>query len=513
MKRENTPLNIIERENSRISLICSVVTLVALAVILRLLSYQIIEKPKLEGEQAQERAVTLTETEAAAPVRSTATVVAVGDNLFHSSVYESGRAADDSLNYDHLYVHVKDLIQAADLAIVDEETMFTDDRDLHSFYPLFATPTEAGDALVEAGFDVVECATNHADDYGTPLIEETLNFWRTQHPEITVLGIHDSPEDAEKIKVREVNGIRIAFLDYTYGTNSGGPPSDAPYVLDSFGEGSSRVASMVKKAREQADCVIFIAHWGMEGEAMPTEYEKQWATFLMKQGVDVLIGGHPHILQPCGRLADNAGHDMVIFYSLGNFISAQINLEELLEGMACFTIQKTEENGNVSIEILDPVVKPMVMHYDLYAEDKKNMSVYMLEDYTDELALQHSDNGYLNGLLTVKNLGRKFQEIMSINVMPSSGTELLDVYFGGDGEMYDAYGGYVEDTASITEYQYYSEKGIDIENTLYSDKEIDFTADPDDTTASGGTADFDDTADYDNTADYDDTGYYEEEEY
>ena len=379
-------------------------------------------------------------------------------------------------NYDHIYTHVKDRIQAADVAIVDQETVLTVQRDQVSSYPSFATPVEVGDALVTAGFDVIECATNHIDDYGVDLIEETLHFWKTSHPDITILGIHESQEDADQVKIREVNGIRIAFLNYTYGTNNSGAGAGKEYMIDMFSEGSARVGSMVQKAREEADCVIFIAHWGTEEEPMPNEYEKQWANFLMQQGVDVLIGGHPHVLQPYGRLRDEEGHDMVIFYSLGNFVSGQRDLAELLGGMACFTIQKTETEGDVSVEILDPVIRPLVMHSNANA-DRKDLGVYMLDDYSDELAEKHTVREFIGDIFTMKNLRMKFREILSMNVEPSTGTRFLNVSFDYDGQMVDPDGNYVEDFTSITEYQYYGSRGISIADSYYSDQEIDYTAD------------------------------------
>ena len=221
----------------------------------------------------------------------------------------------------------------------------------------------------------------------------------------------------------------------------------------------NKVAAAVQKARQQADCVVFVAHWGTEDEPMPSEYEKQWATFLMQQGVDVVIGGHPHVLQPYGRMTDDQGHDMVIFYSLGNFVSAQQQLPELLGGMGCFTIEKTVLGGKTTVRILDPEVKPLVMHYDT---ENNEYGVYMLEDYTNELAAKHSVRNYIGDIFTVENLQRKFDEIMSMKVTPSTNTYMLQVTFDWDGSMTDPDGNYVEDTDSITELQYYGELGINI---------------------------------------------------
>lgn len=174
--------------------------------------------------------------------------------------------------------------------MVDQETVLTTEHDAVSGYPSFATPTEVGDALINAGFDVIESATNHIDDYGYDYMAQTLNFWKTSYPDVPVLGIHDSEEDANTVKTLEVNGIKVAFLDYTYGTNNSGAGDGKDYMIDIFKK--DKVASMIEKAKADSDVLIFVAHWGKEMETMPTEYEKEWATFLMQQGVDVVIGGH-----------------------------------------------------------------------------------------------------------------------------------------------------------------------------------------------------------------------------
>lgn len=118
--------------------------------------------------------------------------------------------------------------------MIDQETVFTTDHSAVSSYPSFATPTEVGDALIKAGFDVIESATNHIDDYGPDYIEQTLDFWKTNYPEVPVLGIHSSQEDADTVKTLEVNGIKIAFLDYTYGTNNGDYVDGKDYMIDIF---------------------------------------------------------------------------------------------------------------------------------------------------------------------------------------------------------------------------------------------------------------------------------------
>ena len=453
-KNKNIPLNLREQMNSRIGLTCSIILLVLLVIAFRQLDYNLIEKPKIEAQKAAEEKKAAAKKAAEKPEISTASVIAVGDNLYHGSLIESGENDSGTWNYDKIYEKVTDEIQAADVAMVDQETVFTTEHDAVSSYPSFATPTEVGDALIKAGFDVIESATNHIDDYGSDFMEETFNFWSTNYPDIPVLGIHPTEEDANNVKTLEVNGIKISFLDYTYGTNNGGAGEGKEYMIDLFDK--AKVSSMIQKAKASSDVLIFVAHWGKEEEAMPTEYEKEWATFLMQQGVDVVIGGHPHILQPYGRMSDDQGHNMLIFYSLGNFVSTQQTLTGLLEGMASFTIQKSVKNGVTTIDILDPTVKPMVMHYN---KDEGVFNPYMLEDYTEELASQHGVKEIIGDEFTLANLQAKFKEIMSMNGEPSTRTDLLDVSFDYELNMIDPNGNVVEDTWSVSAEDYLAGQG------------------------------------------------------
>ena len=461
--KENIPLNFRERSNARTSLLASVAVLTILVILFNQLDYRLIRKPAIDAQKKAAAAKEKQETEAATGDVTTASVIAVGDNLYHQSLIDAGVSEDGTWNYDKIYTHITDAIKDADIRMIDQETVFTTDHDNVSSYPSFATPTEVGDAIIKAGFNVVESANNHIDDFGEGFLTDTLNFWKTNYPDVTLIGIHDSQEDADTVKIREVNGIRIAFLDYTYGTNVGGIEGK-DYMIDMIRK--DKITTMIQKAKQQADCIIFVAHWGTEDETMPNEYEKQWAAYLMEQGVNVIIGGHPHVLQPYGRLTDDKGNETVVFYSLGNFVSTQQKLEELLGGMAKFTIQKTAKDGKTSVKILTPTVEPLVMHYN---SDSGEFGPYMLSDYTEELASQNGVQKYIgDGVFTLDNLKKKFNEIMSMNVTPSTGTNLLDVTINTDLNMIDSSGNVVEDTASITAEQYYADKGIDITSESFN---------------------------------------------
>ena len=502
--KDNIPLNFRERSNARASLLASVIVLAILVLFFNQLDYRLIRKPAIDAQKKAAAAKAKADQEAADTTAetTTASVIAVGDNLYHQSLIDAGASSDGNWNYDKIYTHITDAIKDADIKMIDQETVFTTDHDSVSSYPSFATPTEVGDAIIKAGFNVVESANNHIDDFGEGFLTDTLNFWKTKYPDVTLLGIHDSQEDADTVKIREVNGIKIAFLDYTYGTNVGGIEGK-DYMIDMIRK--DKITAMIQKAKQQADCIIFVAHWGTEDETMPNEYEKQWAAYLMEQGVNVIIGGHPHVLQPYGRLTDDKGNETVVFYSLGNFVSTQQKLEELLGGMAKFTIQKTVQDGKTSIEILTPTVEPLVMHYN---SDAGEFGPYMLSDYTEELASQNGVQSYIgSGVFTLDNLKKKFNEIMSMNVTPSTGTNLLDVTIDTDLNMIDASGNVVEDTESITAEKYYADKGIDVTSETFNsaDDNSGSTDDSSDDSSDDGSDSYDDSS-YDDGS-YDDSSY------
>ena len=502
--KDNIPLNFRERSNARISLLASIVVLAILVLFFNQLDYRLILKPAIDAQKKAAAAKEKQEAAAATTETTTASVIAVGDNLYHQSLIDAGVSDDGTWNYDKIYTHIQDAIKDADIKMIDQETVFTTDHDSVSSYPSFATPTEVGDAIVKAGFNVVESANNHIDDFGEGFLTDTLNFWKNNYPDVTLLGIHETQEDADTVKIREVNGIKIAFLDYTYGTNVGGIEGK-DYMIDMIRK--DKITTMIQKAKKEADCIIFVAHWGTEDETMPNEYEKQWAAYLMEQGVNVIIGGHPHVLQPYGRLTDDKGNETVVFYSLGNFVSTQQKLEELLGGMAKFTIQKTVQNGKTSIEILTPTVEPLVMHYN---SDSGEFGPYMLSDYTDELASQNGVQKYIGSdVFTLDNLKKKFNEIMSMNVTPSTGTNLLDVTINTDLNMVDSSGNIVEDTDSVTAEQYYADKGIDINSESFNSADNSSGSSDDTSDDTLDDESYDDNS-YDDS--YDDSSYDDSEE-
>jgi len=312
-------------------------------------------------------------------------IVMVGDILLHTRVNESGLMEDGTYNYDHMFAQVKEDITAADLALVNQEVILGGTELKLSGYPNFNGAFEVGDSLVDAGFDVVLHATNHALDKGKKGLLRCLEFWDTTYPEIGVVGIHDTAEDAEEIYVKEIEGIRIAILNYTYGTNGIALPSDMPYAVDMWDK--QAVAEDVARAQEISDFVIVCPHWGTEYVFEETASQKKQAQFLADLGVDLVIGTHPHVVEPVKWITGENGNETLVYYSIGNFINATSGnhtgaAARMLGAMAQVTV--VMEDGEAVIANYG--VEPLVTHL---VEGKGQITTYRMADYTEELAAKN----------------------------------------------------------------------------------------------------------------------------
>jgi poly-gamma-glutamate synthesis protein (capsule biosynthesis protein) len=312
---------------------------------------------------------------------SSVSLLAVGDNLIHIQVVESGEQTDGSLNYDHLYSNIADEISAADIAVVNQETILGGDEFGYFGYPSFNSPTEIGDALIDTGFDVVLQATNHTMDMGLAGVENTIDYWK-QHPRITTLGINETKEESEKITVLEKNGIKLALLNYTYGLNGYSLPDGMPWLVNLLDK--KKMTEDIEKAEALADFTVVFPHWGTEYVYEATKYQKDLTDFFYERGVDLVIGSHPHVLEPVEWIEKEDGHRMLVYYSLGNFMSYQKEAPRMLGGIAKVTI--TRDKSGTYISKADII--PIVTHFENGPADY-NYAIYKLTDYNEELASRH----------------------------------------------------------------------------------------------------------------------------
>lgn len=312
---------------------------------------------------------------------SQVSLLAVGDNLIHIEVVQSGKQEDGSYSFYHLYDEIKDDILSADIAVVNQETILGGKGLKYSGYPAFNSPTEIGDALVDAGFDVVLHATNHTMDKGLKGVNNTFEHW-DKYPDITVLGINRTEEDRSEIPIVEKNGIRIAMLNYTYGLNGYKVPDDMPYLVNMLDR--EQMERDIKKAHELADFIVVYPHWGTEYVYKPISTQIDLVNFFYELGVDLVIGTHPHVIQPVEWITSETDHKMLVYYSLGNFLSYQKEPARMLGGMAHVTITKDDTDTYIS----DAAITPIVTHYEHGPLDY-NYGIYKLSDYSSEMGDVH----------------------------------------------------------------------------------------------------------------------------
>lgn len=313
-------------------------------------------------------------------------IIMVGDILLHTPVAESGVQENGSYNFDAIFENVKDEIAAADLSIVNQEVIIGGEELGISGYPCFNAPYELGDALAAAGFDVVLHATNHTLDKGGKGVNNCLNFWKSNYPDIAVLGMNESEEAQENnIYVYEKEGLRIAILNYTYGTNGIPMPADMPYAVNLLDE--EKVAEDIRRAGELADFVIVCPHWGTEYRLTPSAEQQRWTALFLENGADLVIGTHPHVIEPIEWVRDGE-NEMLVYYSLGNFVNWTASSGEgianrMVGGMAEVTISKNED-GEAYISSYG--VEPLVCHL---SEGAGGVTTYFLSEYSGQLAAEN----------------------------------------------------------------------------------------------------------------------------
>lgn len=364
-----------------VPVLCAVIVVVSLAV-----SGNITKNNDLKAPTNSTTAEQTTLPTDTTPLNTKVNIVAVGDNLIHNTCIAAGEQSDGSLNYDAFYANTSSYIKAADLAVINQETMLGGDSFAYSGYPMFNTPWEVGEAAINAGFNVFTCATNHSMDVGSAGIEKELEFF-ANHTDVTHVGTNNSEEEYNTITYVTKNDIKFAILNYTYGTNGIPVPDDKPYLVNLLTE--EKVTADVKQARENADVVMVFPHWGTENSHDVSEQQKEYVKLFSDLGVDIVIGTHPHVLQPVEWYTnEETGKKMLVYYSIGNFISHQTNLDQMCGGMAEITVERIDGE----IQITNAKLAPVIDYYTNNGSGYK-FTVYKFNDYTDELASNQAQSG------------------------------------------------------------------------------------------------------------------------
>lgn len=329
-----------------------------------------------------------TEESAPLPESVSVDILCAGDNLIHSPIYKQAavRAGGNGYDFSYPYQLVKPYIQAADLAILNQETIITDDF-APSNYPTFATPAEMGDEIAELGFDAVSISNNHCLDKGEAGLLSTLEYWRTNHPEIPVYGAYENAADMNNIRTITVNGISFAFLGYMEHTNGLSLPSYSECELVYLSE-LDTIRQQIKRAKKLYDCVIVSVHFGLEISNSVTPQQYELSQRFADWGADIIIGTQPHTIQTMEYLDKADGGKAFVFYCLGNLLSAQDNRYSMVGMLGKLTVTKDMQTGEISLSEAGAV--PIINHYGSRYSDVR---VYPFKEYTPQLAAAHGCSG------------------------------------------------------------------------------------------------------------------------
>lgn len=333
----------------------------------------------------------------------TVSLAAVGDALIHEMVLNSGKKKDGSYNYDGIFKNIKGYLESFDVKVINQETIFVKDKSKFGGYPCFGTPVQMGDAMRKAGFNVITCATNHAYDKGMSGIRDTVEYWKQYEDSVLMTGIYTSEEDYKAIPIREYNGIKIAFLNYTTLVNSGSKRD--PYTISFYSK--ERVEADIRRAKKKADIVAVFPHWGIEYEHEPSPEQQKMAKQMAAAGADLIIGCHPHVVQPLKLIKTDDGRTVPCYYSLGNFVSNMFFAKRQLGGLA--EVKITKRNGKA--KITEAKFTPILNYI---SSDDTKFTVYLLEDLKGEVCSDHYMNvNYAQGLVTYKSMMSLFNSIGS----------------------------------------------------------------------------------------------------
>ena len=303
-----------------------------------------------------------------------ASVFMVGDALIHSNVYEDARGTDGSYDFKPMLEQIKPISIKYDLKYYNQETILGGATLGYSSYPRFNSPTEVGDAFLDAGFNLVSLATNHTMDKGEAGVINSVNYWKSKE-NVVYSGQWTSNEEREESHVYNINGISYAFFSYTTWTNGLETPAGKEYLNNVYSP--EKAAADIAKVKDLADVIIVAMHWGTEYSLGVSSQQTEIANYLSSLGVNLIIGAHPHVVEPVEYIND--GKTFVI-YSLGNFISDQIGIERLTGLMMEVTIKKVVDvDDTVTISIESPKAE-LIYTYSKYGSNFKVYPYYRLDN-------------------------------------------------------------------------------------------------------------------------------------
>ena len=371
------------------------------------------DEPGTTSPETKEPVTTAKETEPVTtaaehhdvPSGVTASFVFCGDNLAPAAVINNAKryaeGTGKEYNFLPIYDDVADMIKNADCAVINQESQIAGNASEISGYPRFNTPEQMGDDLITLGYDVIALANNHMLDNGTKGYQNCINYWKTKN--VLTVGAYVNKTDYNTIRTIDVNGIRVAFLAYTEMINSDRRADGLiKPLLD-----EDTVRLHIAAAKEVADVVIVMPHWGKEDSFDVTKTQAKYAKLFAECGADAVVGMHSHVTGKIEYITRPDGKKMLCAYSLGNFVSTMEYARDMVGLMLKFDIVSEDGGFTVKNVSVIPTVTYFVYTSSMKLEDRTDLKLYLLSDFTDELAAKHAYNHHESKTIRLKEL-KKF---------------------------------------------------------------------------------------------------------
>lgn len=339
----------------------------------------------------------------------TFTLTSIGDTLCHNTQYwDAQNKQTNTYDFSYVYEDIKTYTESSDITIGSLETTFAGEERGYSNYPTFNSPDSLATALKDIGVDVVSLAGNHALDYGFTGLSRTIDVF--DNIGLSHLGTYKTEEAQKELLIKNVKGVNIAFINYTYGTNGIPIPERKEYCVNLTDK------DLIKKQINQAkdsnvDMIVACMHWGTEYRTTANDEQEELADFLFKNGVDIILGNHPHVLEPMEKktitMDDGTEKEVFVVYALGNFTADQ--RDEITRDSAILTLSITKNsNGKISINSANYV--------PIYMYKNPNVSTHKFKILDIEKTIADYESGINTsiGVTVYNNLKVQLEKIKNI---------------------------------------------------------------------------------------------------
>lgn len=322
------------------------------------------------------------------------TLGATGDILIHKRVYDKARKKDGSgYDFRNMLAEAEPLFSKDQVIIVNQESIIAGEEIGLSDFPHFNSPIEIGYQLKNMNVDIVSIANNHIMDRGEEGVLTSINNWKKIG--LPYVGANESVADLETLRVINKNGLRICFLSYTKSVGTKKRPKGKKYLANEYKDvGVKWMRRIIDRIRREdlADVVVLSIHFGKEYQMLPTSYQIETSNNLADAGADIILGHHPHVLQPPAFILDSKGRNAFVAYSLGNFFSGQKGLYRQIGAYMTIDIEKPPQTFGSLLKIDNPTMK--LTYVD--SCDKADYKLHLLEDIVQQQTTIKTDIGEFN---------------------------------------------------------------------------------------------------------------------